>query len=101
MSSNLIAVNLSRPWAPIRSSIDMEVLCVLRGTTRALTGREVARLVRTGSQPTVNASLRRLNAEGLAHASEGVECIPAHPQSGGLRRPRARAACRHPRRLRP
>jgi predicted nucleotidyltransferase len=64
------AVNLSRPWALIRSPIDMEVLLVLRGTTRPLTGREVSRLVRAGSQPTVNASLRRLTEEGLAHAEE-------------------------------
>jgi predicted nucleotidyltransferase len=48
----------------------MDVLRVLRGTTRPLTGREVARLVRSGSQPTVNASLRRLNAEGLVRADE-------------------------------
>src|SRR5713226_7111233 len=48
----------------------MEVLLVLRGTTRPLTGREVSRLVRTGSQPTVNASLRRLTEEGVVHAEE-------------------------------
>lgn len=48
----------------------MEVLLVLRGTTRPLTGREVARLVRTGSQPTVNASLRRLAEAGLARVAE-------------------------------
>jgi len=63
-------MNLSRPWALIRSPIDMEVVLVLRGTTRPLTGREVARLVRTGSQPTVNASLRRLAEEGLVYAEE-------------------------------
>src|SRR6266436_1902633 len=70
MSAILIAVDLSHPWALIRSPIDMEVLRVLRGTTRPLTGREVARLVSTGSQPTVNAILRRLSAEGLVHAEE-------------------------------
>jgi len=63
-------MNLSRPWALIRSPIDMEVVLVLRGTTRPLTGREVARLVRTGSQPAVNTSLRRLAQEGLVHAAE-------------------------------
>ncbi len=63
-------MDLSRPWALIRSPIDMEVVLVLRGTTRPLTGREVARLVRTGSQPAVNASLRRLAEEGLVHAEE-------------------------------
>src|SRR6266540_677087 len=47
-----------------------EVLLVLRGTTRRLTVREVARLVCAGSQPTVNAALRRLAEEGLLHAEE-------------------------------
>ncbi len=63
-------MDLSRPWALIRSLIDMEVVRVLRGTTRPLTGREAARLVRTGSQPAVNASLRRLAEEGLVYAQE-------------------------------
>lgn len=48
----------------------MDVLRVLRRTTRALTGRQVARLVRTGSQPTVNSALRRLTVEGIVHAEE-------------------------------
>ena len=63
-------MDLSRPWAVIRSPIDMAVLLVLHGTTRALTGRDVARLVRAGSQPTVNASLRRLADEGVVWAAE-------------------------------
>ena len=70
MSAMLIIMNLSRPWALIRSPIDMEVLLVLRGTTRPLTGREVARLVRAGSQPAVNAALRRLAEEGLVRAEK-------------------------------
>ena len=65
MSGILIGMNLSHPWALIRSPIDMEVLLVLCGTVRPLTGREVARLVRTGSQPAVNAVLRRLAGEGV------------------------------------
>jgi predicted nucleotidyltransferase len=35
-----------------------------------LTGREVARLVRAGSQPAVNSALRRLAEEGLVRAEE-------------------------------
>ena len=66
----LITMDLSRPWALIRSPIDMEVLLVLLGTTRPLTGREAARLVRAGSQPAVNAALRRLAEEGLVRAEE-------------------------------
>src|SRR5438132_13713998 len=71
MSDMLIGImDLSRPWALIRSPLDMEVLLVLRGTTRPLTGREVARLVRTGSQPAVNTALRRLAEQGLVRAEE-------------------------------
>jgi predicted nucleotidyltransferase len=70
MSAMLITMDLSRPWALIRSPIDTEVLLVLGGTTRPLTGREVARLVRTGSQPAVNAALRRLAEEGLVWGEE-------------------------------
>lgn len=71
MSAMLIGImDISRPWALIRSPIDMEVLLVLRGTTRPLTGREVARLVRAGSQPAVNAILRRLAEGGLVHAEK-------------------------------
>lgn len=70
LSAILIAVDISRPWAVIRSPIDMQVVRVLRGTTRPLTGREVARLVESGSQPTVNAVLRRLSEEGVVHAVE-------------------------------
>jgi predicted nucleotidyltransferase len=66
----LITMDLSRPWALIRSPIDTEVLLVLGGTTRPLTGREVSRLVRTGSQPAVNAALRRLGEEGLVRVEE-------------------------------
>jgi DNA-binding transcriptional ArsR family regulator len=66
----LINMDLSRPWAPIRSPIDMEVLRVLRRTTRPLTGREVARLVRAGSPPTDNSSPSRLSDEGLVRVEE-------------------------------
>lgn len=63
-------MNLSRPWALIRSPIDMEVLLVLCGTSRPLTGREVARLVRKGSQPAVNVALRRLAGEGVVSSEQ-------------------------------
>jgi DNA-binding transcriptional ArsR family regulator len=63
-------MDVSRPWAPVASRHDLEALRVLAGTTRPLTGREVARLVEHGSQTTINAALRRLTREGLVHASE-------------------------------
>ena len=66
----LIVMNLSRPWAVIRTPLDMEVIRVLRGTTRPLTGREVARVAREGSQPAINAALRRLTDEGIVRAEE-------------------------------
>lgn len=66
----IATMDLSRPWAPIRSPLDMEVVRVLRRTKRPLTGREVARLVRVGSQPAVNAALRRLAEEGVMSAEE-------------------------------
>jgi predicted nucleotidyltransferase len=65
-----IVMNLSRPWALIRTPLDMEVIRVLRGTTRPLTGREVARVAREGSQPAINAALRRLAEEGIVRAEE-------------------------------
>jgi predicted nucleotidyltransferase len=63
-------MDLSQPWSLIRSRIDMEVLLVLRGTTRPMTGRGVARLARNGSQPAVNQALRRLAGQGLVRAEE-------------------------------
>jgi predicted nucleotidyltransferase len=63
-------MDLSSPWAPIRSHLDMEVVLVLRRTTRPLTGREVARLVRAGSQPAVNSALRRLAEQGVVTDAE-------------------------------
>lgn len=57
-------------WALICSPIDIEVVRVLRATTRPLTGREVARLSQAGSQPTVNSTLRRLAEEGVVHAEK-------------------------------
>lgn len=63
-------MNLSRPWAIVRSALDMEILRVLLGTKRPLTGREVARLVRAGSQSAVNMTLRRLSVEGVLLSQE-------------------------------
>ena len=63
-------MDLTQPWALIRSPIDLEVLMVLRGIMHPLTGREVARLVRHGSQSSVNAALRRLAEEGVLTAQQ-------------------------------
>jgi predicted nucleotidyltransferase len=58
-------VDLSRPYRGIAATVDGDVLVALAGTTRPLSGRQVARLVRRGSQPAVNAALDRLVAHGL------------------------------------
>jgi predicted nucleotidyltransferase len=63
-------MDVSRPYAVISSPLDLEVLLVLRRTTRPLTGREVARLVRKGSEAGVRKALARLTRHGLVRAEE-------------------------------
>ena len=45
-------------------------MLVLRRTTRPLTGREVARLARKGSEAGVRKALARLTRHGLVHVEE-------------------------------
>lgn len=59
-------MDLSRPYSAVSPSLDGDVLAVLAGTTRPLTGREVTKLARRGSQRGVQAVLERLVAHGLA-----------------------------------
>jgi Nucleotidyltransferase domain len=59
------SMNLARPYAILRRSIDAEVLRVVAGTTEAMTGRHVHRLVGHGSHRTVQLALHRLASEGL------------------------------------
>jgi predicted nucleotidyltransferase len=61
-------MNVARPHAAVSPSLDGEVLVVLAGTVRQLTGREVARLVKLGSQAGVSRSLRRLVEQGIVLA---------------------------------
>lgn len=63
-------MDLSKPYAAICPSLDGPVLDVLAHTTRALTGREVARLVRRGSERGVRLVLHRLTEHGLVTAQE-------------------------------
>jgi DNA-binding transcriptional ArsR family regulator len=58
-------VDLSRPYSGIAPTVDGDVLVALAGTTRPLTGRQVSRLARRGSQTAVNRALDRLTAHGL------------------------------------
>lgn len=58
-------MDVSRPYSAVVPSLDGDVLVVLAGTTRRLTGREVARIARRGSQSQINRVLRRLQLHGL------------------------------------
>lgn len=63
-------MDLSQPYAVICPSLEGPVLDVLVHTTRPLTGREVARLVRRGSERGVRLVLHRLAEHGLVIAQE-------------------------------
>lgn len=63
-------MDLSRPHAPITHRLDSAVLLVLAGTTRPLTGREVARLAPEGTQPGIWKALQRLVDQGLVRRAE-------------------------------
>lgn len=63
-------MDLSRPYTAVAPTLDGVVLMVLAGTHRPLTGREVARLARVGSQAGINLSLRRLVAHGIIQSEE-------------------------------
>lgn len=58
-------MDLSDPARSVVPSLDRQVLAVLAGTTRALTGREIQRLARAGSQSGVQRILNRLAEDGL------------------------------------
>src|SRR4051812_12528714 len=58
-------MDLSRPYSAVSPGLQGEILVTLARTTRALTGRQIARLVLRGSQTGVNRALRRLAGHGL------------------------------------
>jgi predicted nucleotidyltransferase len=63
-------MDLSKPYSALSPSLDAEVLVVLARTSRPLTGREVARLARRGSQRGVLLVLARLAEHGLVDRQE-------------------------------
>lgn len=69
------AVDVARPYTALCPSLESEVLVVLHGTTRPLTGREVARLARRGSQPGVRRALQRLVEHGLVDVREAGRAL--------------------------
>lgn len=68
-------MDVGRPYRAVCSRIEGEILIVLAGTNRPLTGREVARLAKQGSQAGVNRALRRLVEHGIVSAQEAGAAI--------------------------
>jgi hypothetical protein len=58
-------MDVSRPYSVVTPTVDGDVLVVLAGTSKPLTGRHVARLVRRGSVAAVAKALDRLVDQGL------------------------------------
>lgn len=63
-------MDLARPHAIVSRGVDADVLRALAGTSEAMTGRQVHRLVGRGSNRTVQLALDRLASEGLLDVRE-------------------------------
>lgn len=63
-------MDVARPYTAICPTLDSGVLSVLAGTTRPLTGREIARLVGRSSHSGVLNALERLVEHGLVDREE-------------------------------
>jgi predicted nucleotidyltransferase len=63
-------MDVARPYTAICSSLDGDVLHVLAGTNRPLTGRELSRLVGRSSHAGVRDVLNRLAEHGLVNRQE-------------------------------
>ena len=68
-------MDLARPYRVLSHPLDGAVLTVLSGTSRPLTGREVARLAPEGSQPGIWKALGRLSTAGLVHREEAGNAL--------------------------
>lgn len=60
-------MNFQRPFQVVGPTLDGDALCVLAGTVRPLTGREVHRLVGHSSEVGVRRALERLVRQGIVH----------------------------------
>jgi hypothetical protein len=60
-------VDVARPYAAVAPGVEGDALVVLAGTTAPLTGRQIARLARRGTSPSISAALERLVEHGLVH----------------------------------
>jgi hypothetical protein len=69
-------MDLSSPQSAVTgSAVQAAVLVVLAGTTKPLTGRQVARLASHGSASGVQRVLDRLVAQGLVHSREAPPAV--------------------------
>jgi predicted nucleotidyltransferase len=68
-------VDTSKPYTAVCPTLDSEVLAVLAGTTRPLTGREVARLTGRASHRGVAEVLSRLVEHGLVERQEAGRAL--------------------------
>lgn len=68
-------MDLSRPYAAVCPTLDIDVLNTLAHTTRPLTGREVARLVGRESHEGIREALNRLTAQGLVDRQEAGRAL--------------------------
>ena len=67
-------MDVAHPYAAITGGLEGEVLAVLAGTTKPLTGRQVARMARRGSDRGIRLALNRLAEQGLV---DTVDAPPA------------------------
>ena len=63
-------MDVARPYGSVASTLEGDVLVALAGTTRPLTGRQVAGLVPRGSQKAVSVALDRLVEQGIVLRQE-------------------------------
>jgi hypothetical protein len=68
-------MDVARPYSAISPALDGTVLAVLAGTTRPLTGREIARLAGRRSHSGVLDVLNRLSEHGLVERQEAGRAL--------------------------
>jgi predicted nucleotidyltransferase len=68
-------MNVARPYSAVCQSLESDVLNVLAGTSRPLTGREVARLAGRKSHSGVLGALIRLHEHGLVDRQEAGRAL--------------------------